>query len=104
MAHYARLVGLERSPSETPRWHLLKVERLRGACGPGQSARRIRETRRSVALMKQNITLSVDTDLLRSARVLAAERGVSVSKLLAEELERLVRDNQARQRARQQAM
>jgi len=54
--------------------------------------------------MKQNITLSVDTDLLRSARVLAAERGVSVSKLLAEELKRLVRDNQARQRARQQAM
>lgn len=54
--------------------------------------------------MKQNITLSVDTDLLRSARVLAAERGVSVSKLLAEELERLVRDNQSRQRARQQAM
>ena len=54
--------------------------------------------------MKQNITLSVDTDLLRSARVLAAERGVSVSKLQAEELERLVRDNQARRRARQQAM
>ena len=54
--------------------------------------------------MKQNITLSVDTDLLRSARILAAERDISVSKLLAEELERLVRDNQARQRARQQAM
>lgn len=54
--------------------------------------------------MKQNITLSVDSDLLRNARVLAAERGISVSKLLAEELERLVRNDQARQRARQQAM
>jgi len=54
--------------------------------------------------MKQNITLSVDADLLRSARVLAAEQGVSVSKLLATELERLARDSQARQRARRQAM
>lgn len=54
--------------------------------------------------MKQNITLSVDTDLLRGARVLAAEQGISVSKLLARELEHLIRKNQARQRAQQQAL
>lgn len=37
--------------------------------------------------MKQNITLSLDTKLLREAKVLAAQRHTSVSRLLAEELE-----------------
>lgn len=54
--------------------------------------------------MKQNITLSVDAELLRGARVLAAEQNTSVSKLLAKELERLVHDNQAHRRAREQAL
>ncbi len=54
--------------------------------------------------MKQNITLSLDSELLKSARVLAAERGTSVSKLLAVELERLVRDEQAYRSARKQAL
>ena len=53
--------------------------------------------------MAQNITLSMDPELLRAARVLAAERGVSVSRLLAQELERLVRDDQALVQARKQA-
>ncbi len=54
--------------------------------------------------MKQNITLSLDSELLKSARVLAAERGTSVSKLLAVELERLVRSEQAYRNARKQAL
>lgn len=54
--------------------------------------------------MKQNITLSLDSDLLKSARVLAAERGTSVSKLLASELERLVRSDRAYHQAREQAL
>lgn len=54
--------------------------------------------------MKQNITLSLDSELLKSARVLAAERGTSVSKLLAFELERLVRSEQAYRKARKQAL
>jgi hypothetical protein len=57
-----------------------------------------------VISMKQNITLSLDPELLRGARVLAAQRGTSVSKLLAAELERLVRDEQAYHRAREQAL
>lgn len=40
--------------------------------------------------MKQNITLSVDKEVLRKARVLAAERSTSVSGLLAAELERII--------------
>ena len=40
--------------------------------------------------MKQNITLSLDTKLLREAKVLAAQRNTSVSRLLAGELEATV--------------
>jgi len=54
--------------------------------------------------MAQNITLSMDSELLKAARVLAAERGLSVSKLLAQELERLVRNTQAHKKAREQAL
>lgn len=53
--------------------------------------------------MKANITLKIEADLLREARVLAAEEGTSISALLASRLEQLVRErtgyNQARRRA-----
>lgn len=53
--------------------------------------------------MKANITLKIEADLLREARVLAAEEGTSISALLASRLEQLVRErtgyNQALRRA-----
>jgi hypothetical protein len=53
--------------------------------------------------MKANITLKIETDLLREARILAAEEGTSISALLAERLAEAVRErkgyNQARRRA-----
>jgi len=54
--------------------------------------------------MRQNITIAVEQDLLRRARVLAAERGTSVSRLLADELERLVSEAGAYARARDAAL
>ena len=54
--------------------------------------------------MKQNITLTLDKDIIRKARVLAAERGTSVSKMLGEELARLVSDAERYARARAQAL
>ena len=42
-------------------------------------------------MMKTNITLKLDAELLRDARVLAAEDGRSVSAFLSERLEALVR-------------
>jgi len=54
--------------------------------------------------MKTNITLKVDSDLLREARVLAAEEGRSVSALLTDRLEGLVRDRKAFERARRRAL
>lgn len=40
--------------------------------------------------MKQNITLSIEKELLKKAKVLAAQKDTSISNLLSEELERLV--------------
>jgi hypothetical protein len=54
--------------------------------------------------MRQNITIALEQNLLRKARVLAAERGTSVSRLLAAELERLVNETEAYKRARDAAL
>ena len=54
--------------------------------------------------MKQNITLAVDKRLLQRARGFAAQRGVSVSALLAGELKRLVADDEEYDRAKTQAL
>ena len=54
--------------------------------------------------MKTNVTLKVDADLLREARVIAAEEGRSVSALLTDRLESLVRDRKAFDRARRRAL
>ena len=54
--------------------------------------------------MKQNITIALDRDLLRKARILAAERGTSVNRLLADELARLVIDAERYEKAKVQAL
>ena len=53
---------------------------------------------------KTNITLKLDADLLREARVLAAEEGRSVSALLTERLEAMVRERKAFEKARRRAL
>lgn len=54
--------------------------------------------------MKTNVTLKLDADLLREARVLAAEEGRSVSALLTERLETMIRERKAFDRARRRAL
>ncbi len=54
--------------------------------------------------MKTNITLKLDTALLRGIRVLAAEEGTSISALLATRLEQIVRERKAYERARKRAL
>jgi hypothetical protein len=54
--------------------------------------------------MRTNVTVSLDTELLREAKVLAARRGTSVSSLLADELERLVRQENSYDQAKQRAL
>jgi hypothetical protein len=50
--------------------------------------------------MKTNVTLKLDADLLREARVVAAEEGRSISALLTDRLEAMVRDRKAFDKAR----
>jgi hypothetical protein len=54
--------------------------------------------------MKQNITIAVDKSLLKRARALAAERGASVSSLLAQELLRITERETAYEQAKQRAL
>jgi hypothetical protein len=53
---------------------------------------------------KANVTLTIDADLLREARILAAEEGTSVSGLLRDRLEELVRRHKAYDAARRRAV
>jgi hypothetical protein len=54
--------------------------------------------------MKTNITLKIDADILREARVLAAEEGRSISALVTERLESMVRERKAFDKARRRAV
>ena len=54
--------------------------------------------------MKSNITLKLDTALLREIRILAAEEGTSISALLAERLAQIVRERKSYERARKRAL
>lgn len=53
--------------------------------------------------MKANITLKIDSELLREARILAAEEDSSISALLASKLEQAVRERRGFQLARERA-
>ena len=53
---------------------------------------------------KQNITLSLDRDLIRQVRQLSVRKSTSVSKLLGEELERLLREHEPYERAKRRAL
>jgi hypothetical protein len=54
--------------------------------------------------MKTNITLKLDSELLREARILAAEEDTSISALLAARLEQIVRERKTYNRARKRAL
>jgi len=54
--------------------------------------------------MKTNITLKIDADILQEARVLAAEEGRSISALLTDRLEAIVRERKAFDKARRRAL
>ncbi len=42
--------------------------------------------------MKQNITISLDKDIISAGKQLAAKQGTSLNRMLREELERLIRN------------
>ncbi len=54
--------------------------------------------------MKTNITLKVETKLLREARILAAEEGTSISAMLAAQLRQAVKNRKGYEQARRRAL
>jgi hypothetical protein len=54
--------------------------------------------------MKTNVTLKIDADLLREARILAAMEGSSISALLAAKLEETVRERKGYTQASRSAL
>lgn len=54
--------------------------------------------------MKTNVTLKIETDLLRQVRILAAEEGTSISALLASQLKQALRERNGYERARRRAL
>jgi len=54
--------------------------------------------------MKQNITLSLDKDLIEKAKVISAKRNTSISKMLGEELQRVVESTENYERAKKKAL
>jgi hypothetical protein len=54
-------------------------------------------------MIKQNLTVSLPKQTIRKAKILAARRGSSISGLLAEQIEILVGEEEAYERAERQA-
>ena len=54
--------------------------------------------------MKQNVTVSLDVQTLRKARLIAVKRGTSISGLLAQQIQDLVGEEEAYERAERQAL
>lgn len=54
--------------------------------------------------MKTNITVKLEVDLLRKVRILAAQEGTSISALLSDKLEKMVRERKVDDRARNRAV
>jgi len=54
--------------------------------------------------VKQNITLSLDKDLIQKAKVISAKRRSSVSNMLSQELQRIVESAEKYEVARRKAI
>lgn len=54
--------------------------------------------------MKENVTISFDYQTLRKAKIIAAKRGTSIGGLLANQIEVLVAEDEAYERAECQAL
>ena len=53
---------------------------------------------------KQNLTISLDRETIRQAKIVAAKRSTSISGLLARQIEVLVGEEEAYERAQRQAL
>ena len=54
--------------------------------------------------MKQNITISLDKDLIQAGKAIAAQQGTSLNRMLRMELERIIRNVRQYDTAKQKAI
>ena len=54
--------------------------------------------------MHQNLTVRLEDSTIHKARILAARRSTSISRLVADEIDRLVREDEAYEQARVEAL
>jgi hypothetical protein len=54
--------------------------------------------------MKTNVTIKLDSEILRQVRIIAAEEGSSISGLLASKLEEIVKERSSYERAKKSAL
>jgi hypothetical protein len=54
--------------------------------------------------LKQNITISLDKDLIHTGKMIAAQRGTSLNRMLRQELERIIRNEMQYDTAKQKAI
>ncbi|MDP2267688.1 MAG: hypothetical protein Q8K46_00820 [Deltaproteobacteria bacterium] len=54
--------------------------------------------------MKQNITISLDKDLIQTGKVIAAQKGTSLNQMLRQELEKIIRNVRQYDMAKQKAV
>jgi hypothetical protein len=54
--------------------------------------------------MSQNLTVRLESGTIRKAKILAAKRSTSVSRLVAAEIDRLVREDETYERAMLEAL
>lgn len=54
--------------------------------------------------MKQNITISLDQDLIQAGKVIAAKRGTSLNRMLRLEMEKMIRNAKQYDTAKQKAI
>ncbi len=57
-----------------------------------------------VQYVKQNLTISLDRQTLRKAKILAAKRATSISGLVAAQIDALVDEDEAYEKAKRQAL
>ncbi len=55
-------------------------------------------------MAKRNLTVELDDEMIRNAKVVAAKRGTSLSQLIAMELEDLIKDDFRYEAARERAL
>ena len=58
----------------------------------------------ALTVVKRNLTVQLDEETVRKARILAARRATSISRLVGDEIARLVTEDDAYRRARRIAL